>query len=301
LLLAVGLFAVTPARACPCSDDAGSASSIVRGDERYALAIVATSRVALGRFDALGRYGAFRSGERETAQELLLRAGVRAFQRWEWLAELGGASYRLVTPSLSEQHRGVGDGLFHWRYEARDEDMPHERWRLPAVAVSAVLRAPFGSLAAGRSSGFGSGGAQLGLGAWELGGGLELKRAVAPSWELLLAGEAAYRFEDQVLGRTRRLGPRADAAVALRVLATDWFSTSLSLRARFTGDVTLEGKPLEGTAERLWSVVVGAAVYDRTTRFRSALTLSAEPPLETLSMGSTATAALSLSLGVGLE
>lgn len=286
--------------ACPCSDDAGSATGLVRSDERYALALVATSRHALGRFDALGRYSALERAEAETSEELLLRAGLRLPQRLEWLGELGYASYRLHAPGFVERNDGVGDAILHARYGVLEEGMPHER-RLVALGLSGLLRAPLGSITSARESSFGSGGAQLGLGAWEAGAGIELKRSLWPELEVLLGGEAAYRFLDHVLGVARQLGPRADVALGARVLPSAWLSTSLLLRARFIGDVALAGRRLDGTAERLWSVVAGAAVFERHSRLRSSVTLSVDPPLGAFSQGSTAAAALSVAVGYGSE
>ncbi len=298
-----GALALEPGQAfaCPCSDDAGGGSALVREDERYAVAIVATSRHALGRFDAFGHYRALGAGEAEASEELLLRAGLRLPQRLEWLGELGYASHGFHTPGVFEERAGIGDALLRLRLSVLDEAMPHESWWLPALAVSALLRAPLGAIAKRQATSFGSGGAQLGLGAWELGGGLEAKRSVLPNLELVLASEAAYRFEDHVLGRARRLGPRAELTLGARVLPNAWLAGNLALRARVTSDVTFDQRRLPGTAERLWSVVVGAAVYERASRLRSSVTLSLDPPLGALSAGSTAAAALSVALGYGAE
>jgi hypothetical protein len=303
LALGVSLLALVrgQALACPCSDDAGGASGLTRADERYAMSLVGTSRRALGRFDALGRYSALGAQEGETSEELLLRVALRLPQRIEWLTEVGFAEYRFHAPRVLEQQAGFGDALFHARYSLFDEGMPHERPWWPALNLSALLRAPLGVLSASRAASFGSGGAQLGLGAWELGGGLEAKRTLLPKLELLLGGEAAYRFEDHVLGpdRPRKLGPRADVALGARILPAAWFSSSVALRLRLAGDVSLSGRRLEGTSERLGSVVVGGSVFDAGTRLRSSLTFSIDPPLAGFSRGSTSAAALSVALGYG--
>ena len=298
--VALGLVA-TPTAACPCSDDAGSASSLVRDDERYAVALVAVSRRALGRFDGFARYAALGSHEHEASEELLLRAGFRWPRRWEWLGELGYSDYRFHAPFVSERQSGLGDAQLHARYRAVEESMPHESWPRPALSFSALLRAPVGALAAQRGGSFGSGGAERGLGAWELGGGLELMRSVLPTLTLTLGGEAAYRFEDHVLGEPRRLGPRLDSALGVRALAAPWLSTSLAVRFRMTGDVSFAGRALDGTGERLWSLVMGAGVFERGSRFRSAFTFSVDPPISGLSAGSTATVSLAASLGIGVE
>lgn len=287
------------ARACPCSDEASSASGLVREDERYAVALVATSRRALGRFDALGRYRPLGDGEGEWSEELLLRAGLRLPRRLEWLGEIGSARYRLHAPGFIERQDGIGDALLRVRYSALDEAMPHEAVPLPAVSLSALLRAPLGVAASSGTGSFGSGGAQRGLGAWELGAGAELKRSLLPALELGLSGEAAYRFEDHALGPARRLGPRLEAALGARLLPVDWLASTIAIRLRTTADVSLSGRSLEGTSERLWSVVLGAAVYERGSRLRSSVTLSVDPPLGSLSKGSTAAAALGVSLAVG--
>lgn len=297
------LFATGLAEACPCSDDAGGGSGLLREDERYAASLVATSRHALGHFDAFGHYSALGAGEGEASEELLLRAGLRLPQRVEWLGELGYAAYRFHAPGTALERVGIGDALLHARAKLRDEGMPHESPWLPALGVSALVRAPLGAIAGRHDTSFGSGGAQLGLGAWELGGGIEARRSLFPKLELLLGAEAAFRFEDHVLGptRARQLGPRADLSLGARALPSAWFAATVALRARFSGDVTLDERRLPGTGERLWSVVLGGAFYDRSSKLRSSLTLSLDPPVSSLSVGSTAAAALSVALGYGVE
>lgn len=275
----------------------------MREDERYAASLVATSRHALGHFDAFGHYSALGAAEAEAAEELLLRAGLRLPQRVEWLGELGYADYRFHAPGTALERAGIGDAQLHARVKLRDEGMPHESRWLPAVLASALLRAPLGAIAGRQDTSFGSGGAQLGLGAWELGGGLEVRRTLVPKLELLLGAEGAFRFEDHVLGpsRARQLGPRADVSFGARGLPSDWFAATVALRARFSGDVKLDERRLPGTGERLWSVVLGGAFYDRSSRLRSSVTLSLDPPVPSLSVGSTAAAALSVALGYGVE
>jgi len=172
---------------------------------------------------------------------------------------------------------------------------------MPAVSVTALVRAPLGVLAKDRAGSFGSGGAQRGLGAWEVGAGLELMRALVPRLQVSLAGEGAYRFEDHVLGSARQLGPRFDATLASRLLAAEWLSASLSLRLRMTGDAALAGRRLDGTSERLFSVILGLSAAEEKSRFRSALTLIIDPPVAGLSRGSTAAVSLGVSLGVGFR
>lgn len=287
------------ATACPCSDDAGSAVSLVREDERYAVALSWSARRALGRFDAWGNYHRLAADEGELGEELLLRAGLRAPRRWEWLGELGYATYRAHAGNFSEHQNGLGDALLRARYSAFDEAMPHASLPLPAVIVSALVRAPLGSVANDTGTSFGSGGASRGLGAWELGAGLELRRSLLPAFELWLGGEAAYRFEDHALGRGRRLGPRLEGALGGRALLAPWLSSTVALRLRSIGDVELARQVLPGTSERLLSVALGLALYDRGTRFRSAATLSWDPPVA--SRGATAGVALGLSLGLGFR
>jgi hypothetical protein len=293
--------AARPAVACPCSDDAAGGLGLTRADERFAAALVATSRRGLGRFDAYGDYRALDADEHETSEELLLRLGYRPMPALEAQLELGAASYRLHAGRFDERIDGVGDALLRGRYTLRQESMPHESLRLPALALSALVRAPLGSLAEGRSPGFGSGGAQLGLGTWEAGGGIDASRSLGADLSLLAAVELAYRFEDHVLGDARKLGPRADLTVGARLFPNDWLSGSLALRARFTGDVSLAGRRLSGTAERLGTAVVGVGMLDRGSGLRSALTLSVDPPWDFLglSAGATSTAALACSLGYG--
>ncbi len=291
-----------PARSvfgCPCSDDAGSAVSLVREDERYAVALSWSARRALGRFDTWGKYRELAADEAELGEELLLRAGLRAPRRWEWLGELGYSAYRAHAAGFDERQTGLGDALIRVRYSAFDEAMPHASVPWPAVIVSALVRAPLGSVASEAGTSFGSGGASRGLGGWGVGAGLELRRSLTPALELWLGGEAAHRFEDHVLGRARRLGPRLEAALGSRVSVAPWLSSTVALRLRSIGDVELERRSLPGTSERLLSVVLGLTAFDRPSRFRSAVTLSLDPPA--VSRGATAGAALGVSLAVGFR
>jgi hypothetical protein len=285
--------------ACPCSDDAGSSVSLARPDERWAVAVAATSRYALGRFDARGRYHALRAGEAESSEELLLRAALRLPPRLEWLAELGYASYRSHAAELVEKQAGVGDVALRARYSLVSESMPHEATHWPALALSGLLRAPLGSLARERSTSFGSGGPQLGLGAWEAGGGIDASRSLASWLDVSLGAEAAYRFEDDALSKARRLGPRLETALGARVSPNRWLSGSCALRARVTGDVRYGGQTLPETGERLLGVVVGGAVYDEATGFRAALTLSLDPPVRLFSANATAAGAVGVALAYG--
>ena len=287
------------ATACPCSDDAGGGTSLVRADETYAVALLATSRHALGRFDARGNYRPLGADESESSEELLLRAGLRLPRRFEWLAELGAASYRFHAGRIVEERDGIGDAVVRARYSLLEESMPHESPHLPALALSGLLRAPLGALSRGGGGSFGSGGAQLGLGAWEAGVGFDLSRALLTDFDLSFAAEGAYRFEDHALGKARRLGPRAEAMLGARLQTTSWLATSLALRARATGDVEYAERSLPGTAERLLTVSLGGAVYDRPSGFRASLTLSLDPPVGAFSRASTAATALGVSLGYG--
>lgn len=293
------VLAAPHVRGCPCSDDAGSAVSLVREDERYAVALSGSARRALGRFDASGKYRRLAPDEGELGEELLLRAGLRAPRRWEWLGELGYSAYRAHAAGFSEHQSGLGDALVRARYSAFDEAMPHASLPLPALILSALVRAPLGSVTNDTATSFGSGGAPRGLGAWELGAGLELRRAIVPALELWLGAEAAHRFEDHALGRTRRLGPRLEAALGGRTVMTPWLSSTVALRWRTIGDVQLSERSLPGTSERLLSVVLGLSAYDRSRRFRSAITLGWDPPLA--SQGATAGVALGFSMGLGFR
>jgi hypothetical protein len=300
-LVVLVLVVARPVLGCPCSDDAGSAASLTRRDERYAVSIVGSSRHALGRFDAQGEYHALAENEAETSEELLLRAGARVTPRWEWLAELGAASYRLHAGRVVVREDGLGDGTLRSRYELWDEAMPHEPAPWPALALAALLRAPLASGASGRTRSFGSGGAQLGLGAWELGAGFDLSRSLpgALPLSLGLAVEAAYRFEDRALGVARRLGPRLDSSLYARAEASRVWSATVGLRLRAAGDVTYAGEELPGTGERLLSLLWGAGFFDAASGLRTSLTVALDPPLEVFSSSATAAAALGVTLAYG--
>jgi hypothetical protein len=297
VLSALGAWAA-PARACPCSDDAGAGVSLLRSNERYGVEAMATARSALGRFDALGHYRALPTAEAEYSEELLLRAGLRFPKKLEWLAELGYASYRFRAPGIHLERAGLGDATLRGRYALRDEGMPHDVPRWPSLHVSGSIRAPLGSLGPNPSSGFGSGGVELGLGAWELGVGFVAARSTLPMLNVSLAGEIGYRLPDEALGRERQLGPRLELMMAAKLEPLPAWSTSLGLRARFNGPASLDGESVPGTGERLVSVVGGAGFYDQPTGFRASVMLSFDPPISKLSYGSTAGTALGVRLGV---
>jgi hypothetical protein len=120
-----------------------------------------------------------------------------------------------------------------------------------------------------------------------------------PGLELWLGGEAAYRFEDHALGRARRLGPRFEIAVGSRAIVAPWLSITGAARVRRVGDVELDQRSLAGTSERLVSMVLGVAADDRRRRFRSALSLSFDPPVA--SQGATAGMALGTSIALGFR
>lgn len=301
-LAALFAFALTssPALACPCSDDASGGLALTLPDDRFGVALVATSRRSLGHFDAQGRYRELAPDADESSEELLLRLGLRSSRELEWVAELGAAAYRFHAGRTSERAIGVGDAIARARYVLRQESMPHEAWPWPALAVSGLVRAPLGAITDRRSAGFGSGGAQLGLGTWEVGAGLDASRSLWPELAVTFALEAAYRFADRVLARERQLGPRAELTLGARAFPGAWLSGSVALRARASGDVSLEGRRLDGTGERLLTVLVGVAHLDRASGARSALTLSVDPPWFGGPLGRSSTAAVSLGCSLGL-
>lgn len=286
--------------ACPCSDDAGGTSSLTRPGERAAFGIVATGRRSQGRFDALGRYSPLGSSESEWSEELLSRAALRWSERFESSAELGFASYHFAAATLSEERAGVGDALLRTRALLLEEDMPHQAFR-PALGLAVLLRAPLGELSRRSGQSYGSGGVQLGLGAWEAGAGFDLAHR-AGSWLTLgLAAEAAYRFEDHALARARRLGPRAEASMSAALAVDDTHTLLLSTRLRLVGDVTLDERRLPGTGERAWTLAASALFTPPHARFRTSITAAVDPPVAFVALGSAAAVALSLGLTYGLD
>jgi hypothetical protein len=286
------------ASACPCSDDPGSGAFLTRADQSYALALTSTTRRAMGTFDVAGHYRALGPGELEASEELLLRAALRLPERLEWQAELGAASYRFHTPTFDQEQRSVGDGVLHARYALRQEDMSHAGARWPAISLGVLSRAPLGALVSSRSGGFGSSGAQLGLGAWEVAANADVSRQLAPRLGFSFGAELGYRLPDRALGRERQLGPRLDLSLSADVEAADWLSATVAIGSRFTGDVELDERELDGTGERSLSTTLAVTVRQRPSGLRSSLGLRFEPPVTGLARSSVATLALSSTLGV---
>jgi hypothetical protein len=293
-------LASAPVLACPCSDDAGGALGLTRRDERAAFGVVASARRSRGRFDALGHYSPLQAGESEWSEELLARSALRWPARVEWLAELGFASYHFDAPGISEQRAGMGDALLRARVIAVDESMPHAAFR-PALAVGALVRAPLGELSPRQGASYGSGGVQLGLGAWEAGFGCDVSRSVTPGLSLGLATEAGYRFEDHALGRARRLGPRVEASLSAALALTSYLTTAASVRLRLVGDVTLDGRSLPATGERLWTLAASAQLADPAGRLRSSFTVAVDPPVSGMAVGAAAAASASVGLTYALN
>lgn len=300
-LAALSLVATGATRAwsCPCSDDPSAGAFLTRAGERYALSLLASSRRAQGAFDVSGAFHALGDGELQASEELLLRGALRAPERLEWQLELGASSYRFRTQRVFDDQVGLGDAQLRARYALRREGMPHESLRWPALSAAAFVRAPLGAMTTSRPSSFGSGGAQLGLGAWELGAACDVSRTVLfPELVPFASLEVGYRLPDDSLGRDRQLGPRLSLALGARFEAAPWLSASLAVAGRFVDDVRLSGRALDGTAERLVSVAAALGASDAATGFRSSLGLSVDPPLRGLSLNAVATTALSVSLGV---
>lgn len=297
LLIAVALPA--HARACPCSDDPQSALFMTQSDEAIAANLLATSRRGLGVFDAHGAFRPFGVGESQTSEELLLRAALRLAQKLEAQAELGSARFAFHSGSVHELQTGLGDAILRARYRVAEEAMPHQPLPLPSLAVDALVRAPLGALAAGRHTGFGSGGAPLGLGAWEAGAGLNVSRSIGSLSALWLSAEAAYRFPDRRLGNERHLGPRLDAAVGVRTSLAWWLSLAAAVSGRVSGDAGFSGHRLEGSGERLVSFVCGLTGRSQGTGgLSTGLSVSIDPPFSTLSRNVVASTAIVASIGV---
>jgi hypothetical protein len=289
------LLSAAHTAACPCSDDPGAGELLTRRDQRYALVLATSSRLSLGSFDAQGKFRTLSAAERETSEELLFRAALRLPQRFEWQLEAGAAAYRFDSEAHSEHQQGQGDAIVRALYAASEQAMPHAALPWPALSLGLLLRAPLGAIASSRPGGFGSGGAPLGLGAWEAGGGFSLTYTTPSSLGVWLGTEAAHRFPDDVLGRRRRLGTRWDTQAGARLDLAGWLRARVALQLRLTGDVSLSGKVLEGTSQRLVTALFGVAAQH--AGFRGGIGLSIDPPFSGLSAGSAATTALSCSLG----
>jgi hypothetical protein len=258
---------------------------------------VATSRRALGVFGAQGDFRSQRDDELEASEELLLRGAWRQNPKLEWQAELGAASYRLRSAGVAEDQAGLGDAIARARYLLSRESLPHEPVPLPALSLAGLLRAPLGHLASSGSASFGSGGVQLGLGAWEAGVGLDATRSWDGGRALWLGVEAGYRFADHSTGRSRQLGPRLELAAAGALPVNDWLSAHLALSGRWTANVTRAGQELAGTGERLVTVATSLMARPGQNGIRSSVGFSLEPPVAGLSRNVVSSAALSVSLG----
>jgi len=258
-----------------------------------------TSRRALGVFDAHGDFRPLERDESQTAEELLLRAAWRLDPRFEAQAELGAARYAFHSGAFHELQTGLGDAIARARYRLVDEAMPHAAVPLPALALDVLVRAPLGALVSSRSGGFGSGGAQLGLGTWEAGAGLIASRSLGSSWAMWLSVEAGYRFPDRRLGDDRHLGPRLDAAVGLRRSLVTWMSVVGAVAGRVSGDASSSGMRLEGSGERLVSLVLGLnARPPHSGGLLTGLSVSVDPPLSALSRNVVASTAVVTSIGI---
>lgn len=236
---------------------------------------------AHGVWDAAGRYSRF-DGNRGSVF-WTLAAAFRPSPRLELHAELGAGTSFLRAGAYEAEHRGLSDTTFGVFYDLLDEPMPYEREPFPSLTLLARVRAPSGGIeSAGATGSTDSTGGRSGLGAYEGTVGFRAAKALSDWNTLLASAELSLRLRDESLGIERKLGPRAFAMLAFTRRVTPDVSLELLSSLTWEGEVSLRGRRVAGTAQRLWNVDA-AAIWTIRDGLGATASAGGAPPVSFLS------------------
>jgi hypothetical protein len=300
LVLAGSLAASRAGVACPCRGSAGPAAPLTAPFEVLGGNVTELAELAHGSWNASGDYTPLSDDERRSRLHLLLALGVRPVEPLELSAQLGYGRSSVSSKDFQSSHTGFGDTMLGARFLLLEEPMGHVGgFPWPAVTAILAARAPTGSLTddgAPGSGSLGSSGSSDALGTWEAGGGVEARRRLTDSWELVVLGEAAYRFSDDALGLERQLGPRllGYASVSYDV---DELSLGALTSLEWEGEVAFDDRTRSGTAQRLLSAGAFVSWLLREPGLRGGVLLRTAPPLDAINANVFGATTFGLSLG----
>jgi hypothetical protein len=281
------LVASADAAACGCGVP-GLDAALTTPQETWGARLAQSARLASGRFNARGDYRRLGPSEHDRRYELTIVAAYRPLPKLELGAVFGYLRDSTREAGVSSSLAGAGDVTARARFEAVDETPSFaEGPPVPALALTAALRAPTAKT---------SDTASLGLGAWEPALGLALERSVTPKLRFGLSADAALRRSDEALGVRRRLGPRVSTQASAWYWPAPQLAASLSSSLLWEGDATLTGARRPGTGSRQWQLGVGAVYRPSGSHFRPGIAARYVVPIASLGVNALATTTLELSL-----
>lgn len=286
-LAAAWLLSSANGHACSCGVP-GLDGPLTSPIDSWGARISESATFAMGRANAHGDYRVFTAGEFDR------RVGVSAlvaFRPWSRL-ELSVA-FDYLRESAREARStwslaGPGDTVARARFEWLDETPSYAPGvPLPALALTAAIRAPTAVANSATS---------LGLGTWEAAVGVALERSVSPRVRLGLAAEGALRGSDDSIGRSRRLGPRVSSQLTGWYWPVPQVACSLSSSLIWEGEASLGGAPQPGSGSRQLQASAGLVYRPPASSLRSGVAARYIAPLPGMTVNATASTTLELFL-----
>lgn len=272
---------------------------MTREDQRFGASLTETAGATQGSWDRDGHYVPLGAGSHDFSTDFSLHLGVRASDRVEATVEGGFRRESMTMPGMSHADTAFGDVVARVRWDALAEPMAWEKKPWPSLTLIGSLRMPTGGLAphdpSGTTGAMMSGMPSQGLGAWEPALALLIERRLPPHFRFLALGEGGYRFQDSRRGYERQLAPRLLGRIGAHYLFTDTFGVGLASDFGWEGNVSVDGRSLDRTAERLWAL--GAFLYTMAgDHFRWGSMLRWTPPIDGPSSNAVASTSLSVAL-----
>jgi len=283
--------------ACPCGNSATVNGPLTSQMETSGFMAAQSLTLVHGAFNARGEYRSLDDNH----QGALLWTGSAAY-RLERRVELGatlsyGRSW-LRHGALSASDEGFGDLQLRAFWDAIDEPMPYYKSFWPALGIFATVRIPTRGLTGpvGGGGSLGSPVAAQSLGAWEGSVGARLLRRLGRRFWGSLTAEGAARLEDDTFGFDRHLGPRLLGQLMLQYRATGDLSLAATSTLAWEAPVSVEGRTLDGTAQRLWTVGGVLSWAPAPAPLRASAVVEWSPPLSEISANAVAATRVGLSL-----
>lgn len=184
----VTVLAAPRAWGCPCNLVAGTSAPLTQPGERVGASVGLSVLHELGSYGRSGRYTPDPTGVRANRAALELALAWRPAMRWElWAASSVGVG-ETDLPGAMLRERTLGDSLLRVRYDARTTG---EAGAWPAIGLTAAVRAPTATAVA--SAGSSAAAPGVGLGAWELALGADVRRDVGRWFQANVSGEVGWR------------------------------------------------------------------------------------------------------------
>jgi hypothetical protein len=289
---AAALLWPAAAAACPCQSGAGPGLPVLTPADAWGLTLALGARSSPGSFSDRGRYEAFARGFVSRGVEASFQGAMRPVPWIEFSLLLPTGLTQLGTPETRSQSTQIGDLRARARVDLLATD------RDDAIGLGLLVRAPTASGPlgeAGSASASSSAVASQGLGAWETGLALDLRRGAGLTHELAAVVEVALRSPDPDSQPRRQLGPRATGRAVYQYLIVAGLRVGGYVEVSWEGEISYDQSQRAGTGQRL--VTAGALATRKLSLDLSVSgSLFATPPLDRLSANAWATAGLGLAV-----